>query len=73
MPELSLGQRDEDVVPIIYLLHTEPDDNGTILITCPAFREVTTCAETEDDVERVACDAIGEAIAARLDDLARFR
>ena len=53
---------------MIYPLHTEIDDNGTILITCPAFPEVTTFAETAADVERVARLAIAEAIAARVRD-----
>ena len=53
---------------MIYLLHTEPDDSDTILITCPAFPEVTTFAETEDDIERIAQGAIEEAIAARIHD-----
>ena len=50
---------------IQHLVHTVPDDNGTILITCPSFPEVATFAETEDDIERVALAAIEEAIAAR--------
>lgn len=53
---------------MIYPLHTVPDDNGTILITCPVLPEVTTFAETEDDIERNAADAIEEAIAARIHD-----
>jgi len=56
---------------MIYLLHTEPDDNGTILITCPEFPEVTTFAESEDEIARVALGAIEEAIAARIHDSAK--
>ncbi len=33
------------------------DDNGTFLITCPALPEVTTFAESADEVKRRAKDA----------------
>jgi predicted RNase H-like HicB family nuclease len=33
-----------------YLFKTEPDDNGTLLITCPAFPEVTTNGEDTTQV-----------------------
>ena len=53
---------------MIYLLHTEPDDNGTNLITCPAFPEVTTFADQGDDLRTFSngLSAIEEAIAARI-------
>jgi antitoxin HicB len=54
---------------IAYLIETERDDNGTLLVTCPAFPEVTTFAGP--DHERVtahALAAIQEAIAARISD-----
>lgn len=55
---------------MIYLLHTEPDDNGTDLITCTAFPEVTTFAEAGDiDAARQhGLAAVEEAIAARISD-----
>ena len=46
----------------------EPDDNGTILVRCPAFPEVVTYGE---DVPRAWWNALGaieEAIAARIAD-----
>src|SRR5690348_8036413 len=55
---------------MIYLLHTEPDDNGTNLITCPAFPEMTTFADQADDLRIFSngLSAIEEAIAARISD-----
>ena len=43
------------------------DDNGTHLVTCKELPEVATFVETPtlDEIERVGCAAIGEAIAAR--------
>ncbi len=37
-----------------YLLNVTNDHNGSLLITCPAFAEVTTFAEDEADVARRA-------------------
>jgi predicted RNase H-like HicB family nuclease len=51
-----------------YLLNVTNDHNGSLLITCPAFPEVTTFAEDEADVARRATAAIEEAIAARIHD-----
>jgi antitoxin HicB len=45
-----------------------PDDNGTILVTCPDLPEVTTFGEDEDDALQRAVDAIEEALAARIAD-----
>lgn len=57
---------------MIYLLHTEPDDNGTHLVTCPALPEVTTFADNGADMKACAwrngLAAIEEAIAARIGD-----
>lgn len=55
---------------MIYLLNTEPDDNGTVLITCPALPEVTTFAENDDGaaIWLNSLRAIEEAIAARIAD-----
>lgn len=49
-----------------YPLELEPDDNGTILATCPDLPEVTTFGEDEDEARLRAVDAIEEALAARI-------
>jgi antitoxin HicB len=52
-----------------YRIDTEPDDNGTVVVTCPAFPELTTFAEPEEGaILRHASDAVEEAIAARIHD-----
>jgi antitoxin HicB len=51
-----------------YRVKLETDDNGTILVTCPALPEVTTFGDDESDALRHATDAIEEAIAARIAD-----
>ena len=51
---------------LTYQYATEPDDNGTVLVTVPAFPEVTTFAENERMAPEFARDAIEEAIAARI-------
>ena len=51
-----------------YPIKLEPDDNGTLLVTCPALPEVTTFGEDEEDAKRRAADAIEEALAARIAD-----
>jgi antitoxin HicB len=53
---------------LTYLLEIAPDDNGTLLVTCPAFPEVTTYGEDKADARRHAIAAIEEAIAARISD-----
>ncbi|MBV6487138.1 MAG: Antitoxin HicB [Pseudorhodoplanes sp.] len=53
---------------MIYRLHTEQDDNGTLLVTCPAFPEVTTFADGPEDAVARGTAAIEEAIAARFAD-----
>jgi antitoxin HicB len=54
---------------VAYLIETTPDDNGTLLVTCPAFPEVTTFAERNpEQVLYHALAAIQEAIAARISD-----
>src|SRR5262249_18412591 len=55
-------------VMLRYLIKLEPDDNGTLLVTCPAIPEVTTFGEDRNDALRYAVDAIEEAIAARIAD-----
>jgi antitoxin HicB len=53
---------------LTYPIKLEPDDNGTLLVTCPALPEVTTFGEDEADAIEHARDAIEEAIAARMAD-----
>ena len=43
-----------------------PDDNDTLLVTCPDLPEVTTFGEDEADALLRARDAIEEALAARI-------
>jgi antitoxin HicB len=49
-----------------YQIKLAPDDNSTFLVTCPAFPEVTTFGETNEEIQRSAVGAIEEAIAARI-------
>jgi antitoxin HicB len=49
-----------------YRIKLEPDDNGTLLVSCPALPEVTTFGENEADAIHHAVGAIEEAIAARM-------
>ena len=54
---------------IAYRIETMPDDNGTLLVTCPAFPELTTFGPNKPrQLLSVARAAIEEAIAARLSD-----
>ena len=53
---------------LTYPIKLEPDDNGTLLVTCPALPEVTTFGEDEADAIEHARDAIEEAITARIAD-----
>jgi predicted RNase H-like HicB family nuclease len=43
---------------LTYPIKLEPDDNGTLLVTCPALPEITTFGEDEADVVEHARDAI---------------
>ena len=49
-----------------YPLVLTPDDNGTLLVTCPDLPEVTTFGEDRDEALQRAADAIEEALAARI-------
>jgi antitoxin HicB len=49
-----------------YTILLTPDDNGTLLVTCPDLPEVTTFGSDKADALRHARDAIEEAIAARI-------
>lgn len=51
-----------------YLVDLTPDDNGTLLVTCPAFPEVSTFGEDRAQAWLNAVKAIEEAIAARISD-----
>lgn len=51
-----------------YRIKLMPDDNGTLLVTCPALPEVTTFGENAEEATRHAVDAIEEALAARIAD-----
>jgi antitoxin HicB len=50
----------------MYPVVLEPDDNGTLLVTCPDLPEVASWGDDEHDALRHACDAIEEALAARI-------
>jgi len=51
-----------------YRIKIEPNDNGTLLVSCPALPEVTTFGDDEADAMRRAVGAIEEAITARMAD-----
>jgi antitoxin HicB len=53
---------------MMYLCELTPDDNGTFLVTCPAFPEVTTFGEDRAQALLHAIGALEEAIAARIAD-----
>jgi antitoxin HicB len=50
----------------MYPVLLEPDDNGTLLVTCPDLPEVTSWGEDQEDALQRAVDAIEEALAARI-------
>lgn len=49
-----------------YLVVLTPDDNGTLLVTCPDLPEVSSFGDDEIDARLRARDAIEEALAARI-------
>ena len=51
---------------LIYQVELKPDDNGTLLVTCPALPEVNTFGDDEQDALGYAAGAIEEALAARM-------
>jgi antitoxin HicB len=51
---------------LAYRVKLEPDDDGSLLVTCRALPEVTTFGADEADALKHARDAIEEAIAARI-------
>jgi predicted RNase H-like HicB family nuclease len=50
-----------------YAIVLAPDDNDTLLVTCPAFPELTAFGANEADAKQRAVDAIEEAIEAGID------
>lgn len=51
-----------------YEIELTPDDNGTLLVTCPQLPIVATFGETEAEARRHAVDAIETALASMIDD-----
>jgi antitoxin HicB len=51
---------------LAYRINLSPDDNDTLLITVPALPEVVSFADDADAAQVHACDAIEEALAARM-------
>ena len=49
-----------------YRIHLEPDDNDTLLVTCPDLPEVTTFGQDEIDARFHAIDAIQTALQGRI-------
>ncbi|HEX8167506.1 MAG TPA: type II toxin-antitoxin system HicB family antitoxin [Beijerinckiaceae bacterium] len=49
-----------------YLFDYVPDDNGTLLVTCKKFPEITTFSEDRDSLCLHALGALEEAVAARI-------
>jgi antitoxin HicB len=50
----------------MYTIVLTPDDNGTLLVTCPDLPEVATFGEDAEDAMHRAADAVEEALAARI-------
>ena len=46
-----------------YAIEIEPDDNGTLIVTCPDIPEVVTFADTREEAGMRAADAIETALA----------
>lgn len=51
-----------------YRIELSPDDNGTLLVTCPQLPIVATFGETEEEARHHAVDAIETALASMIDD-----
>jgi antitoxin HicB len=51
---------------LAYPITLEPDDNGTLLVTCPLLPIVLTYGENEADARRHAVDAIETALASMI-------
>ena len=55
-----------------YAIDLAPDDNGTLLVTCPDLPEVTTFGEDEPDARLRAVEAIATALQGRMTDRAEI-
>lgn len=53
---------------LAYPVELTPDDDGTLLVTCPDLPEVTTFGEDEAEALRHALGAIEEVLASRIAD-----
>ena len=53
---------------LAFAIELTPDDNGTLLITCPDLPEVTSFAADAAEAEMRARDAIETVLQARIDD-----
>ena len=53
---------------LAYPISLSPDDNGTLLVTCPLLPMVVTFGADEADARRHAVDAIETALASLIDD-----
>ncbi|NNM75051.1 type II toxin-antitoxin system HicB family antitoxin [Enterovirga aerilata] len=53
---------------LAYPIELTPDDNGTLLVTCPLLPMVATFGETEEEARLRAADAIETALASMIDD-----
>ncbi|MEX0851914.1 MAG: type II toxin-antitoxin system HicB family antitoxin [Bauldia sp.] len=51
---------------LAYRIDLTPDDNGTLLVTCPDLPEVTSFGDDEADALKRALDAVEEALAGRI-------
>ena len=51
---------------LLYPLLFEPDDNGTLLVTCPVLPEVTTFGENKAAAWQHGREAVEEALGARI-------
>lgn len=49
-----------------YMVRFTPDNNGTLLVTCPDIPELTTFGEDREEALLRAADALEEALAARM-------
>jgi antitoxin HicB len=50
----------------MYAVILDPDDNGTLLVTCLDLPDVTTFGDNTEDAVQRAVDAIEEALASRI-------
>lgn len=53
---------------LAFPIELTPDDNGTLLVTCPLLPVVATFGETESEARARAVDAIETALASMIDD-----